>query len=79
VTDRIVELSLHESTLQLIVTLLRALEDLVEPGHECLPPDVRTCLAQALDTAADLDLLFGELADSLGRVNRRNATGEHPD
>lgn len=63
--DPIVHVELHRSTLDLLVLLLRTLADLAEPGDVRLTSDVRSYLMQALDNAADLDILFSVLADSL--------------
>ena len=72
-TDPLINLSLHESTIQLIVSLLRTLADLAEPEAHRLPTELGGYLAQALDTTADLDLLFSTLAESLEQA-RRNAS-----
>ncbi len=63
--DPLIDVSLHESTVRLLRELLPALADLTEPGAERLTPDVRSYLMQALDNAADLDLLSDVLADAL--------------
>lgn len=64
-TDHLIDLSLHESMVQSLVTFLQALADLAEPGSNNLPAGLRSYLMQALDNAADLDLLFGVLADAM--------------
>ena len=63
--DRQVRLTLLESTIDSLMALLKALAELCEPGHEVLTADVRSYVSQALDNAADLDLLFGVLGDAL--------------
>ena len=68
--DPLVHLELHESTRDLIVTLLRTLADLAEPGSEGLPAELRSYLMQALDSPADLDLLLGELASAVDEARR---------
>jgi hypothetical protein len=69
--DPIVSVSIHESTRNLIVTMLRTLAYLAEPGTERLSAEVRSYLIQSLDSPADLDLLFGELAPALTEVDGR--------
>lgn len=71
--DPIITFSLHESTVRLLHGLLGALADLTEPGAERVTPDVRSHLMQALDNAADLDLLFGVLADELGQALKQSS------
>lgn len=74
--DPILQLRLHDSSIEAIVTLLRTLAELAAVGPEDrLVPDLRSYLTQALDTSADLDLLFGELATAVADA-RRHASGE---
>jgi hypothetical protein len=61
-------LTMFESTVDSLVALLNALATMCEPGAESLTAEQRGFLTQALDLAADLDLLFGELAVSLERA-----------
>jgi hypothetical protein len=65
--DPLINLRMHESTAQLLIVLLRALSELTEAGDNRVSASARSFLMQATDSAADLDLLFGELADELQR------------
>ena len=71
--DPIVGLSLHESTISTLVTLLRALQERAEQGAEGLSKDLSSYLMQALDSGADIDILFGVLADTLEDAHSRGA------
>ena len=72
IDDPLLSLRLHESTVRMLSILLRALVELCEVEDDRLPKELRSCLAQALDTAADLEILFGVLAETLEQA-RRNA------
>lgn len=61
--------------MQLLVTLLRALADLAEPGGDDLPAGLRGHLMPALDSGADLDMLFGVLADGIEEARRGGMAG----
>jgi len=62
----------HESTVRLLVALLRAFSKFTEPGDSRISPDARSYVMQALDNAADPDLLFGVLADELAAASRKD-------
>jgi hypothetical protein len=65
VADPLIRLELHASTVDLLRALLSALKEMSEGTAAALTPNQRSYLAQALDIAADLDIVFGELADAL--------------
>jgi hypothetical protein len=69
VDDPLIRLELHTSTVDLFRALLSALEEMSEGTGAALTPDQRSYLAQALDIAADLDIVFGELADALEPIS----------
>lgn len=69
--DPLLDLSIHQSSVALITSLLRSLAYLAEPGVDRLPADLKSYLAQSLDIAADVDLLFAELANAFDEAGRR--------
>ena len=72
--DPLICLELHASTVDLLHTpLLSALEAMSEGTAPALTPDQRSYLAQAMDIAADLDIVFGELAEALVNATDPNA------
>lgn len=74
--DPLLRLELHGSTVDLLHALLNALEAMSEGTAPALSPDQRGYLAQAMDIAADLDIVFGELAEAL--VNATDPNAEWP-
>ena len=66
-SDPLIDLRMHESTAQLLIALLQALSELTVAGDNRVSANARSFLMQAMDSAADLDLLFGALADDLQR------------
>lgn len=65
--DPLVSVELHASTVDLMGALFRALEDMSAGGVGAFTHEQRSYLAQAMDIAADLDIVFSELASELER------------
>ena len=64
--DPLLGLELHASTLELFRTLLiAALAKMSEDTAHALTAEQRSYLAQAMDIAADLDIVLGLLAEAL--------------
>jgi hypothetical protein len=62
VNDPLLSLELHASTVDLLRTLLSALAKMIEGTAPALTAEQRSYLAQAMDIAADLDIVFEVLA-----------------
>jgi hypothetical protein len=62
VDDPLLGLELHTSTVDLLRTLLSALAKMSEGTAPALTAEQRSYLAQAMDIAADLDIVFDVLA-----------------
>lgn len=60
--DPLLGLELHTSTVDLLRTLLSALAKMSEGTAPALTAEQRSYLAQAMDIAADLDIVFDVLA-----------------
>lgn len=60
--DPLLALDLHASTVDLLRSLLSALADMSRGTPFALTAEQRGYLAQAMDIAADLDIVFEELA-----------------
>ncbi len=65
VDDPLLGIELHASTLDLIRTLLTALAKMSEGTAPALTAEQRRYLAQAMDIAADLDIVLELLAEAL--------------
>jgi hypothetical protein len=77
VDDPLLRLEVHASTVDLHHALLSALEAMSDGGAgPALTAAQRSYLAQAMDIAADLDIVFGELTDALVNPADPNAV-EH--
>jgi hypothetical protein len=63
VDDTSLHLELHASTVDLLRVPLTALEEMSNGTTPTLTADLRSYLSQAMDIAADLNIVFGELAD----------------
>jgi len=68
VDDPLLGIKLHASTLDLFRTLLTALAKMSEGTAPALTAEQRSYLAQAMDIAADLDIVLGLLAEALSLV-----------
>jgi hypothetical protein len=62
VDDPLLRLELHASTVDLIHSVFSALANMSEGAAPALTAEQRSYLAQAMDIAADLDIVFEELA-----------------
>ncbi|MGO9581595.1 MAG: hypothetical protein ACLP36_02190 [Acidimicrobiales bacterium] len=65
--DPLIAFELHASTVDLIHSLLGALAIMSEGAAAALTTEQRSYLAQAMDIAADLDIVFAELAVAFER------------
>jgi hypothetical protein len=72
--DPLLTLELHASTIDLLRALLSALEAMSEGTGPALAAEQRCYLAQAMDIAADLGIVFGELAETFADPNGRNGS-----
>ncbi|MGP8180236.1 MAG: hypothetical protein ACLP1E_05520 [Acidimicrobiales bacterium] len=63
--DPLLGLQLHASTLDLFRTLLTALAKMSQGTVHALTAEQRSYLAQAMDIAADLDIILELLAEAL--------------
>jgi hypothetical protein len=70
--DPLIALELHTSTIDLFRSLLGALEAMSKGTGAALTAEQQNYLAQAMDIAADLDIVFGELENALVRSAYRN-------
>jgi hypothetical protein len=68
VDDPLIGFELHASTVDLIRSLLGALAIMSEGAAPALTTEQRSYLAQAMDIAADLDIVFAELAVAFEQV-----------
>ena len=60
--DPLLRFELHASTVDMIRSLFSALANMSEGSAPALTAEQRSYLAQAMDIAADLDIVFDELA-----------------
>jgi hypothetical protein len=60
--DPLLAVELHASTIDLLRSLFGALADMSRGEAHVLTAEQRSYLAQAMDIAADLDIVFAELA-----------------
>ncbi len=67
--DPLLAIPLHTSSLEMLVALLRALA-VISGEQSRLPAELRSYLMQAIDSAADLDIVCDVLADALERAGR---------
>jgi len=65
--DPLIEFELHASTVDLIRSLLSALGNMSDGTGPALTTQQRSYLAQAMDLAADLDIVFEELTETFER------------
>lgn len=66
--DPLISLELHASTIDLIRSLLGALGNMSDGTGPALTAQQRSYLAQAMDLAADMDIVFGELREIFVRL-----------
>ena len=71
VDDPPLHLELHASSVDLLHALLSALEAMSEGTGPALTAEQRSYLAQAMDIAADLDIVFEELAEAFDNPNKQ--------
>ncbi len=77
--DPFLSFELHTSTLELLRTLLTALAKMSEGMAPALTAEQRSYLAQAMDIAADLDVVLELLAEALDLLPPATLPGcEHP-
>ncbi len=72
VDDPLFALELHASTIDLLRSLLSALEAMSDGTGPPLTAGQQNHLAQAMDITADLDIVFGELEKALVRSAHPN-------
>jgi hypothetical protein len=63
--DPLLRVELHASTVDLFHALLSALEAMSEGAGPALTAEQRSYLAQAMDIAADLDIVVWELGEGI--------------
>ena len=66
--DPLISLELHASTVDLIRGLLGALGNMSDGTGPALTAQQRNYLAQAMDIAADIDIVFEELKETFERL-----------
>ena len=66
--DPLISLELHASTVDLIRSLLGALGNMSDGTGPALTAQQRSYLAQAMDIAADMDIVFEELREIFVRL-----------
>lgn len=71
--DPLLHLELHASSVDLLHAVLSALEAMSEGTGPGLTAGQRSYLAQAMDIAADLDIVFGELAEAFVNATDQDA------